>query len=226
MASYRYDKWGVWNDAPDDTDPDRERSLYLGRMETVEKTDEKLPTDFVEIPYTTGSDYSGGSVTVSNYRSIWDDFKDRIPGLYQIYGGHGTYGLVVRRGVLSSDDEACQELREVIEKLEDYCIYNEDDSSIVEMEAEQEAWESWAKSDYRRALEKAEIIPEDSDETINDDMLWETLRLVMDRENVYWINETGNSAYVDIERIARATTTEDIETARLEIASYSREDNS
>jgi hypothetical protein len=226
MTSYRYDKWNIWNDAPDDNDQDRDRSLYLGRMDYVDKHDEKRPDDFVEIPYTTGSDYSGEAVTVSNYRCIWDDFKDKIPGLYQIYGGHGTYGLVVRRSVLKSDNEDCVELQDVIKELHNYPCYSEDDLSIVELEAESEAWESWAKNDYRRALEKLETIPDDSEETISEDVLFETLRLVMDRINEYWQNETGNSAYVDVERIAQNTTTEDIETARARIAEYSREDNS
>lgn len=221
MAIYRYDKYGVWSDEKlEDTD----RELSLSRLTTLEKYETPEDTDFIEVPYTWGSDYSGGSVTVSNFRSLWRDYSEKIPQLYKVYGDYSTYGLVVQRSIFTATDEDSVEFVETMRQLEDsYCLYDEDDNSAVEMEAEQEAWDNCYRSDYRRELEKLETLEEDSDDTVSDDTLWETLRLVMDRENEYWSNETGNSAYVDIERIARATTEEDITTARDTVASYSTE---
>lgn len=229
MTVYRYDKYGIWHDEPLEDYTGDDRELSLSRLDRLEKYETRLPSDLVEIPYTFGSDYSGDSVTVSNYRSIWRDFADKIPGMYKIYGGYGTYGLVVKRIVLMPligpilETDPASELKEAIDKLEDYPLYDEMDEGAVQIEAQQEALESWATRDYQRELEKLEIIADD-DETITDEILVECLQTVASLANIEWIIETGNNAYIDVDRVAENTTLEDIETARENVAYYSRED--
>lgn len=203
---------------PDDND---KTPIYFGDLDSKKSYQNDEPTDYIEVPYTTGSDYSGDSVTVANYRAIWEDHKE-MPGLYQIYGGHGTYGLVIRRDVLESDTENGETMREIIEKLNDYPLYDEEMHSEVEHEAENEAWDDWAKRDYRRELEKNGTLPEDSDlETtdghITDDQLFRVFSQVADAISEYWENETGNSAHIDVKRIVDATTEEDVQEVLSEV---------
>ena len=130
-----------------------------------------------EIPYATGSDYSGGLVTRSNYEVIQEMAKEDeelADFLVDTYGGHGTYGLFIR---LDLEDEVPQELIDVVGALEQYPLLNDEHHGNLEMEAEDEAWDSWGRSDFHRALEKShlaldheELIEDLTDEQL--DALW------------------------------------------------------
>lgn len=219
MTSYRYARYGVYSDEETLEDIARcDRTVYLGRLDARTKYDDKLPDDLLEVPYTTGSDYSGDSVTVSNYRRIWEDYKDKIPELFQMYGDYSSYGLLITRRALEAEEENAAELRDVIDKLvNSYCVYDEDDMGLVELEAESESWDNCYRYDYRRELERLELIAdceEDSTDDVpylDDEQLFSLVRLVMGRENVYWTHETGNNAYLDVTRLAENTTDEDIQ---------------
>ena len=113
--------------------------------------------------------------------------------------------------------------------LDNYPVIDEEAMSEVEREAEDEDWDNWTRHDYERALVSA----------LNDDGKYATdeahefregcqcrdcleeaidgmedLRSVFEevasRINVYWVNETGNSATVNVDRIVAATTLVDL----------------
>jgi hypothetical protein len=68
-------------------------------------------------------------------------------------------------------------------------------------------------------LEKASILPEDSDDDstpgyLSNDALYDLARRVMDRKNMYWENEIGNTAYLDMDRLAQCTTLDDVQAIR------------
>lgn len=160
----------------------------------------------VELPeLLSGSDYMGGSVTVSNCRVFLDRFGDRPDVRKFSSGWFGDYGVLLGPRALADE-----EIKECLDRLADYIVIDEDDLSAVEFEAESEAWER----DYRRrflaalqlrhipgATRLAELEPgEDAP-----DPAWELFHTLCERSNTYWENETGNSAYVDIDRVvARA----------------------
>ena len=50
---------------------------------------------FVLPGYLSGSDYSGGSVTVSNHRLFIEEFGE-LDGVHNVYGGYGSYGVAIR----------------------------------------------------------------------------------------------------------------------------------
>ena len=118
---------------------------------------------------------------------------------------------------------------EIFEGLDSYPVIDEEAMSEVEREAEDEAWVNWVRHDYERALVAA--LNED-DEYATDkahefregclcrDCLEEAIdrledlrsvfEAVASRINVYWVNETGNSATVAVDRIVSATTLADL----------------
>ena len=216
---YRYLGNGVWDYAP--PDPFDGESITCGDVRPIRDAEAAL-TDYFEPNYLGGSDYSGGSVEVSNHRVFTDEFSD-LPGVHEIYGDFDTYGVVIRLDCITP------RMIEVFEGLDGYPVIDEEAMSEVEREAEDEAWDNWVRRDYERALVAA--LNED-DEYATDkahefregclcqDCLEEAIDKVEDirsvfeevasRINVYWLNETGNSATVNVDSIVAATTLADL----------------
>lgn len=168
---------------------ERGASLYLGDLKPAKAS---LSLDLAEVPYTSGSDYSGGSIEVANKRAFLEDYGNRA-GVYETYGGYSSYGVVITRACLAANPD----IRETIKSLEDYPLIDEELHSLVEMEAEDEAWESWAASDFERLLDP------DMDKDYPEDRIRELFDNAREVANVYWENEQGNNAYIDLERVAK-----------------------
>lgn len=152
-----------------------------------------------------GSDYSGGSVTVSNHRVFLEQFKE-IDGVHDVYGEYGTYAIAIREDCLENED-----IIEVLQRLSKYPVIDEEDMSMVEIECEQESWESFIKSDFRRELHKkfdeddGDLISDMIDD-ISDENLWNFFTNKMEETNTYFEHETGCVCYVDIDRIINVIT--------------------
>ncbi len=164
--------------------------------------------------FLSGSDYSGCLVERANYRDFLADYGER-DGVHEVYGGHGTYAVAVRIDAI--DDE----MAAVFEALEDYPLISDESHSELEIDAQSEAWENWAASDFRSALEtefegdlefepaeQARLFetgerpaPADLDEAVLD--LFEAAR---ESANCYWEVETGGGVYIDLDRVVDAVT--------------------
>lgn len=77
-----------------------------------------------------------------NHRSFLKDYKD-IDGIHDVSGGYGTFAVAIRQDVYESNDE----IKEIIDGLENYCLINEEDYSELETEESDKAWENWARQD-------------------------------------------------------------------------------
>lgn len=147
--------------------------------------------NYIELPYCTYSDNSGGTVERSNNRCIVEDFKQHLGnGMYQVYGGYGTSAILVSVDFFNSNEE----LQDAIEGLLQYPIYSEDDHSNLEMEIEDEDWDSYRRDELISMLEDAGI-------EYDEDTLYDDFRNVQDRISECTIFENAVSSYVRLERI-------------------------
>jgi hypothetical protein len=201
---------------------DPAEDLYYGDLQPGDRSALEDELRFIVPGYLSGSDYSGGSVEVSNHRLFLEEFGG-LEGVHNVYGGYGTYGAAIRLDVWRAgadrsvcawfgadeetatcdEDGACiHQMRAWLDELESYPVADEDDLCRVEMEAQDEAWDSWAESDFARAIRDG--FPEDiEDIDVTDSGRFRTwFEELREQANVYWENETGNSAHVDIERVA------------------------
>lgn len=123
------------------------------------------PIPLAVIELTEHSDYSGGDVEASNMRVL----AERFPELVRIYGSHGYEALAydATLGPVPESEELC----EVLDGLESYCIVDDDDHSELEMELETAAWEEDGRDDFRKALTSLldDIDPEHEHEIPGDD---------------------------------------------------------
>jgi len=110
--------------------------------------------EWVEPDYVGYSDYSGSLVERSNYEEFVEQFADSEDiEWFRVHGGHGTTGVIIRVDA----DERVPEIGEFFEALENYPLVNEDRHSELEREVEQEGWESYGRSDFRRWMRQVDL---------------------------------------------------------------------
>lgn len=168
--------------------------------------------------YLSGSDYSGSLVERTNHDVFLEDFGN-VPGVLDVSGGHGTFAVAVpirtRKGSWSRGKRTA-EMFEWLEKLNDYPLADEEKLSEMELEAQVEAWNSWAASDFRGEV-RDHVDPSGEDEEleqalddISDDDLYEVFRVAADKANEYWVNESGGEMWIDLKRVAKQVVRKDI----------------
>jgi hypothetical protein len=87
-------------------------------------------------------------------------------------------------------------------KMQEYPILDESLYSELEMEAQEESWELWARADFVRAVERClDVELDDSDSSA----VLTAFEAIRERANVYWEGDE-----IDVERIAQAATTHDV----------------
>lgn len=142
----------------------------------------------IEIELTCGSDYSGDTVTRSNYEYCIKHFSN-FPGFYDLYGGFSGYGIGYIESELTEEGRAA--LKAILDYLTDYPLLDEEGHSELEMKLKDEYWESEAKdllAPYLADDEEVSNLPE---------------RFLMKAREVFdqWaIIETGQLVYCDAKR--------------------------
>jgi len=110
-------------------------TVSYGDMRRASKSDvasRDIDQLWLRVTHAGGSDYSGGSVTLANYRELRKMQSDNEYTLLTGFGGHGTYAIYVRL-------DASDELWETVVALADYPVINDNVVSEVEHEWRQEA---------------------------------------------------------------------------------------
>jgi hypothetical protein len=133
------------------------------------------------------------------------------------YGSHSAYadcdGMpgVDPRFLVGSDGEA---MVETLEALESYCVIDEDDLSSLEIDRQDEAWESWGAREWRGEVEKVlqRFAPETAshywaDEALDlvpdlEEKLADLFRVCCEAANEYWQEESDGGQWVNCERVA------------------------
>ena len=158
--------------------------------------------------YLSYSDYSGGTVEQSNVRVFREQFEAlEYEEWWGVYGGHGTTAIVLKNDA----DERHDDLREFFEGLENDLVADDDDHSELEMEREQEDWNSYGAGDFERELRI--YVPEDMEDRLEralEGKLFMFWRLLAEVANFSTYFEQGGGAVFDIDgvvwkTVARAT---------------------
>lgn len=160
----------------------------------------KAGREWFAVDYCGGSDYVGDLATKSNYRSLMKLCKEALqdadtcqePWFVELYGGHGTFGIVLHCARTPTD------IYDVIYQLNNYPLVDEDDYSELQHDEEGEAWVNWASHDFNRALEN-KFPTYDFDEISGDD-LYKLFHTAAEDSNTYWETD-GMSMHIKIDRV-------------------------
>jgi hypothetical protein len=166
-------------------------------------------------PMCSGGDYDNcGYLCRSNYESlcaVCDSLtgaEDVCPDPWwmQLTGGPGGFGILIHAG------RAPDDIAELLEGLARYPVLDEDHYDKLKDAGTEESWESWAWSDYKRALIKewqmVHGVELDLDDVTDRD-LRTAFEKAADLANEYW-REDGNSMYIDVDKVAEVAVAHDI----------------
>lgn len=113
-----------------------------------------------------------GSLEQSNFRTVLKDLGGESEDVEVHRFGHwgpGWFEIILVR----PDTAVAGKALEWAESLSDYPVADEFDLSELESEDETESWDSWGRSDFRRALERRWMDADFSEVTDEDlDALW------------------------------------------------------
>jgi hypothetical protein len=147
--------------------------------------------DYLEVPLTTYSNYSGGTAEHANCNYFLDRFG-ALAGVHEMYGGHGTRGVLIEYKLYENNEE----IRDVIDSLNDYPVMSDNFLSDLEDQLELEAWNNWVKDDLIAELEKRGIkYPEDEV-----DLQTHFYRIV-NGSDTYFVFKDAVSADIDIKKV-------------------------
>lgn len=152
-----------------------------------------------------GSDYSGNLTNVSNYQVFQEEFSEGA-GIWwdTVSGGHGTFAIVI------DTTKAPDEAYDFLCGLEDYPVADDGHHSGLEIEAQNEAWSQDVERDFIRALEKKFDI-EFSEDMTGTDKASNLFYTLTERSNTYWENQQGSEMYIDVDRVVKSATLNDLE---------------
>lgn len=146
--------------------------------------------------------YDAPSIYRSNNRVFSDEFRKELS---LADGDFDGLSLDVRFLTL--------EMIEQIETLEDYPLLSEDDHSELELELQEEAWELWVASDWRRIIEaklnenlEGSSLEDCADEILDkvEDLncrLYGLFEACREMSNNYWEEELG-SQWINLDSVA------------------------
>jgi hypothetical protein len=140
-----------------------------------------------------GSDYYGGTISVSNHKSFLEMYK-QVEGVYNVYGDMGSYAVAVRMDV----SEENEEIKSTLDALKDYGLIDEDDHSEVTTE-----WEDAALHDIVHDVSRhidLEPYASDYDATDDTDVINDLVRDGISALNLNWHYE-NTSAYLDYKEV-------------------------
>ena len=178
------------------------------------------------------SDYSNtGLVGKANFNVLTDPASTPDPhgGILTVGYGWNGEGVVLDLLTVPAD------VLEAVESLEDYPLLSEEEHSSLEIEAQGEAWESWAASDWRDLVrdQLAQYCPaaivdanqygpstakywaDDQLDAIPDDQLEQQLRelfsVCLEWSGEGWsVEDLGSGAYLKIDKVARGIDRSDL----------------
>jgi len=157
--------------------------------------------------------YDAPSIVRSNARVFREDFAKELER-----ADCDADGLALDVRYISA------EMLETLEALESYPLISEEDHSALELELQQEAWESWGAADWRRELERKlqGYAPDDADsywaeemlEPVPDDKLQQLFSACADLAGIYWEEQccgmTSDGYWVDVAKVAEGVDVEDL----------------
>jgi hypothetical protein len=170
-----------------------------------EKDQERSPGTgpWFEPHYLLSGDYTGGGLVYEANRRAWEE---QFASGADVWWTNTSYGYG-GRGIIVNAEQAPIAAYRFLCALEDYPCASDETLSELELEASSEAWESWARADFMRALEKrfdCEFgeLPKEEPEAL--------FRDTAERIGEYWVNEQGSDMWIDVDKVAAAVDPTDI----------------
>lgn len=165
-----------------------------------------------------GSDYSGGVLTRSNFDYFLEEFNE-VEGVETRYGGYASYWICIRVDLVFTHEG----IREMLESLEGYPILDDTAYSEAQIEAQEEAWISWVRHEFVSQLERTldiEIEEPDDEEDIPegerfDDRLYTLFYEAREDANEYW-EDDNEGVSIRVEEVVKAVSLQELDAHQIQ----------
>lgn len=164
-----------------------------GSYERLQSYEYATLDDFYYSSYFTSSDYCNGFVELSNRQSFLENFK-HLEGVYATHGGYGTTSLVFKLSILNESEG--DEIIDILKRLENYPVLDEDLLSELEMNEQNKSWEYFDYDFKRKIEEKFEFDFNEFAEDVAEKLYWKCINFT---EQDFVME--GLSVYIDIEEM-------------------------
>jgi hypothetical protein len=153
--------------------------------------------------------WPGGYNAPSIYRSNARVFRDEFRRELELADGEAD-------GISLDVRYVSEEMLETLDSLEGYPLISEDDHSQLELELQDEAWDSWAAADWQAlvlrlladhapdSIEDPEDWAETALESVTSETLCELFRACCEQSSTYWQEESDGEQWIDLKRAAAA----------------------
>lgn len=177
--NYTSDEYGQYRSIVTDIDTNNVKNLCCGdfRLFEGEITKNNKPELYLSIDLCTGSDYSGGSVTKSNYNCM-KKYVENTEGVYTVYGGYSTYGIMVKLSTIDQNDE----MWNILNELSNYPLLDEENHSELEIELTNTCINDELYPIANKIEEKLEDIGVDGSININENYIKELINNVIEND--------------------------------------------
>jgi len=162
-------------------------------------TEDTLSKLYIIPDLLSGSDYSGGTVNKSNYRSFMKLYKD-TEGVYGLFGGYNTYSIAIRADVAESNED----IKSTLDTLEDYPIIDDDNYNTLETEIECESLKVYISDNKNVICRHLEEYIENIDDIIDaipDEDLEQIAYDGINNLNLNWIHEPQSAYLTHVEEL-------------------------
>jgi hypothetical protein len=180
------------------------REGLYSKYDRVESANELQAGDYIALDILSFSDYHNGSVQAANVEFFKRDYADNESILIEnwSYGGESVY---IGIDFLTANTEESNELIELLQKLCDYPLCDEDLHSELELKWQYESFTNgYIKEDFISALVKKFPEREEELNQKEDSEVYSLLLAAMESENVYFENQNGTDYWVDIESLVES----------------------
>jgi hypothetical protein len=160
------------------------------------------------IPTTMYSDYFGGTVEKSNCIFFQDKFHFLDTRHLSYHGGSIVFTLDDLWEAFQENRDSVEEFFSDLDSLEDYLVLDENLLGNIELEIEQEMWSGCYRHDFICSLQTRFNLDDDAFDIIsaNPDDVYALFLDLCDLSNTYWVMEGASSAYIDVDRVAKVAT--------------------
>ena len=173
---------------------------YMGSYSSIQNYEKLKFSDYYCPKYFGYSDYSGSTYNKSNHQLFLKEFGE-VDGVKNVYGGYSSSDIYIRLDVLNSN----QDIQDCLNTLDDYPVMDEEHLSEVEEEAKEEAWNSYTRKDFLRALQKEFNYDLDK---VSDAFVHRLFWKLEEHTNTYWIFEYTD-AYFPLDDLFEKLTREE-----------------
>jgi hypothetical protein len=129
----------------------------------------------------------------SNHRVFLDEHKD-VPGIYDVWGGYGSFGVAIRLDALANED-----IKRDLTNMEENGVLSDEDYYELQDSYINESWEEYTRDDFIKQVRESDSFLIDL--KISKPKLLELFQECTSETGEVWEDEGPHQVYIRLDKI-------------------------